>query len=333
MSKKDKYPIAVVFSDLHINDYNTHNKDNKRTNAHFQVLEDIKAISNKYNIPAIFCGDLFQKPEYMSNVLFEQVVERFKELDDNSWDLYCISGNHDMSKRNTINETQSPSWVKSLSQIFNFLHCVDFKTFSIDDVLNSHIINVTGVPYIDHNKDLAEYLEGIKIKKGTKHILLLHSDYPGAKDTDGYSVGSSENINYEMLSRFDLVLMGHIHKPQKLHKGIYMVGAPLQQRRTDRDCSMGYGIIYSDLSFKFKPWDRYYPRFVEVSSKDEIQDDDNYYIVIPEIQEPQQEEEVSNEVNISLSSKKLVRKYLKAIGVKDRSKKKILVNLIKEARK
>lgn len=30
-----------------------------------------------------------------------------------------------------------------------------------------------------------------------------------------------------------------------------MIGAPLQQRRTDKDCKLGYWKLYSDLSMEF----------------------------------------------------------------------------------
>ena len=51
---------------------------------------------------------------------------------------------------------------------------------------------------------------------------MLHTDYPGARDTDGREIGSVENLNVNTLNKFDLVLCGHIHKPLKIIKeGLY----------------------------------------------------------------------------------------------------------------
>ena len=60
-----KKVLAIAFSDLHINDFTKFNKDNERTLNHFRVLFLIRDLCKKYKCPAIFCGDLFHKPEIM----------------------------------------------------------------------------------------------------------------------------------------------------------------------------------------------------------------------------------------------------------------------------
>lgn len=140
---------------------------------------------------------------------------------------------------------------------------------------------VYGVPYIDNNVGLSEYLKKLELDKSKKNILLLHTDYPGAKDTDGREIDSVENLNVNVLNKFDLVLCGHIHKPQRLSKKVYMIGAPNHQRRTDRDCELGYWKIYEDLSLKFVPL-KNFPKFIDVEREEDIKDDGNYYTVIPQ---------------------------------------------------
>lgn len=159
------------------------------------------------------------------------------------------------------------------------------------------------------------------------NILLLHTDYPGAKDTDGVEVGSVENLNINVLSRFDLVLAGHIHKPQRLSKKVFMVGAPIQQRRTDKDCDLGYWKLYSDMSMKFVPLEGF-PKFIDVDSSDDIKDDGNFYTVIskPVSLEVTQE----NHITRNLSKKRLVSRYLRKSGIKDPKKKSVLLEIIKE---
>lgn len=187
---------------------------------------------------------------------------------------------------------------------------------------------VYGVPYIDHNIGLSKYLKTLRLKDGFKNILLLHTDYPGAKDTDGRVVDSAENINLNMLNRFDLVLCGHIHKPQRLSKKVYMLGAPIQQRRTDKDCKMGYWLVMDDLSMKFVEL-KGFPKFIDVESEDEVNDDGNYYTVIPK--KSSEKVNTNHKITKTLSKKKLAKRYLKEKGIKDRGKEDLLIKILKKS--
>lgn len=312
--------VALAFSDLHINLWTKFNDSNKRTIDHFIVLSLIKKKCIKYRCPALFCGDLFHKPEGMSQDLMHLVFSEMQKL-EGDFRIYAISGNHDIAHNNSVKNPQL-SYVK-LMERYNFMRCIDFHNVEVP----SFGIRIYGVPYLDHNIDLNEYIKGLTLSDKTKNILLLHTDYPGAKDTDGVEVGSCENLNTNLLQKFDLTLIGHIHKPQRLGKKVVMVGAPLQQRRTDKSCSLGYWKIYSDMSVKFCPLS-FFPKFIDVDSEDKVKDDGNYYTVISK---PKEVEVTENKVTRDLSKKKLVKEYLKAKGIADKNKKRILLNIIKEA--
>lgn len=312
--------IALAFSDLHINLWTKFNTSNKRTLDHFRVLSLIKKKCLKYNCPALFCGDLFHKPEGMSQDLMHLVFSELDKLKGDNFRIYAISGNHDLAHNNSISNKQ-PSYIKLLER-YDFIKCIDLHNVEIPSG-----IRIYGVPYIDHNLGLNEYIKGLSLNDNHKNILLLHTDYPGAKDTDGAEVGSCENLNTNLLQKFDLTLIGHIHKPQKLGKKVIMIGAPLQQRRTDRDCQLGYWKIYEDMTVKFKPLN-IFPKFIDVDSEEKIKEDGNYYTVVSK---PKEVEVVENRVTRDLSKKKLVKEYLKARGIVDKDKKRILLNIIKEA--
>lgn len=322
-----KKVIGIVFSDLHISDYQKFNADGKRTLNHIRVLFLIKEVCNKYKCPAFFCGDFMHKPENISTELEEIIIDKFNELrGDDNFNIYGISGNHDMCHSNT-KEKRSPSHWKNFCNKYHFLHNIDFSYHMFDSVI------VHGIPYLDHNIGLNDAVKNFINNRskfpGFKHILLLHTDYPGAKDNDGIEVGSVENLNINLLSKFDLVLIGHIHKPQRLSKKIFMIGAPLQQRRTDRDADLGYWKIFEDLSMQFVPFDCF-PQFIDVESDEEVKDDGNYYTVIGKAKEIENINE-SNKITRDLTKTKLVSRYLKTKGIKDPEKKALLVNIIKEA--
>jgi DNA repair exonuclease SbcCD nuclease subunit len=313
-------PLAIVFSDLHLNIWSKFNEDNKRTLDHFKVLFNVKTLCELYNVPALFCGDFFHKADGISIELLELLDTQLGTYNS----IYAISGNHDLKLVNTIKDPKY-SLVKYIANRYNHVECIDFNHTILSDKFK---VMVYGVPYIDHNIGLSDYLKGIQFKKGYKNILLLHTDYPGARDTDGREIDSVENLNLNTLNRFDLVLCGHIHKPQRLSKKVYMIGAPLQQRRTDAKCKLGYWLLYSDLSMEFKEFDGF-PKFIDVESADDIKNDGNYYTVLP----PKARVQVNTEHKITkqLSKKSLAKQYMKERGISDKNKKNLLINLLNKA--
>lgn len=317
-------PIAIIFSDLHMNIWSKFNEGNARTLNHFKVLSCVRDICIKHHIPALFFGDFFHKADGLSIELLELMDEHLSNFDFpiDQFRVLSISGNHDLKLVNTI-KSPKYSLVKYLSNRYSWFNCIDFMSVPI-----SSNVMVHGVPYIDHNIGLTEYLKNLEFTEGYKNILLLHTDYPGAKDTDGREIDSVENLNINTLNRFDLVLCGHIHKPQRLSKKVYMIGAPLQQRRTDAKCKLGYWKLYPDLTLKFIELEGF-PKFIDVESSDEIKEDGNYYTVLPKNTRVQ----VNAEHNITkqLSKKSLAKQYMKEMGISDKNKKKLLIDILNKA--
>jgi len=327
MSKK---VLAVVFSDLHLNIWAKFNKNNERTLNHFRVLSFVRDLCNKHHCISLFCGDFFHKPDGISIELLHLMDNEFAKYDDeanfydgNSFELLAISGNHELKEVNTINNPKY-SLITYLSNRYRWVYNIDNVSFKLTE--SSVVIH--GVPYIDHNIGLNEYLSKLELDPDYKHILMLHTDYPGAKDTDGRVIDSVENLNLNILNRFDLVLCGHIHKPQRLSKKVYMIGAPLQQRRTDRDCELGVWLLYDNLDMKFLPL-KDFPKFIDVENESDIIEDGNYYTVLPKKASISN----TNEHNITkqLSKRTLARRYMKKIGMKDKDKKNLLISLLNKA--
>lgn len=317
--------VAYVISDLHINDWAKFNESDTRTHNQMRILVSLLSKSYNERVPILFCGDLFHKPdmirpELLNLIFHDSLVVHTRYMGYPI--MYAISGNHEISHISKIGE-HPVSWTRLFTKMFPWLVCLDYCQILIKDNIMIH-----GVPYVDHNIGLSKYLKEMKLNPKQKHILMLHTDYPGARDTDGREVGSVENLNLNVLDRFDLVLCGHIHKPQKLSKKVYMIGAPIQQRRTDRDCDMGYWKLYDDLSMTFVKL-KGYPRFIDVESQDEIKDDGNYYTVIPKIASTPVE--TKHKITKQLTNKTLAKRYMKVKGIKDKNKEQLLIKVLKEA--
>lgn len=323
--------IAVAFSDLHLNLWAKFNKDYKRTQDSFRVLFKIIAECEKYNVPALFCGDFFHKPESLDQELALMMRDFLDKIyrKHPTFKMFCIEGNHDLKLvNNLIVDTKSKTTTRGWLSVFENDHPITVLSPNTHPAFIGLNYKIYGLPYIDHNIGLNKYLKTLRLDEGFKNILLLHTDYPGAKDTDGRIVDSAENINLNMLNRFDLVLCGHIHKPQRLSKKVYMLGAPIQQRRTDKDCKMGYWLLKEDLSMEFKEL-KDFPKFIDVESEDEVKDDGNYYTIIP--QKASEKINTTHKITKALSKKKLAKRYLKEKGIKDKSKEDLLINILKKA--
>jgi hypothetical protein len=69
---------------------------------------------------------------------------------------------------------------------------------------------------------------------------------------------------------------------------------------------------------------------VDVSSEDEIKDDGNYYTVIASKSQIMAVEDTP-QITRELTKKTMVRRYMRAKGIKDQNKKATLLKVIKEA--
>lgn len=322
--------IAVVFSDLHLEIWKQHNDNNRRLKNAKDVLKKIALISEKYKAISLFCGDLFHKERTLSNDILEETLPLFNSIwgrktkDKTRSRTLAITGNHDQSRQNTIDKP-SPSYINTLSKIFEGLTCLDFKSELIDDV------KFWGVPYLTHDIGLVDYLNGLDLKLAHRNVLMLHTTMPNAKDTDGREVHSNlkDTEFYKALKRFDVVFCGHIHSPFKmeldLNTTIVQVGAPQQQRLTDKNCDMGYWLLYSDMTVEFVPF-KNYPKFIEIEDLSQKVDNKNFYVLKPKRKIQKERKQTFKVTN---NKSRLAKKYLRERGIKDPVKKEALINALK----
>jgi DNA repair exonuclease SbcCD nuclease subunit len=321
-----KKPLLIVYSDIHFHSYNQFNEGDRRVKDAIKAQKLIKLSAQKYHVPTLFLGDLFQNEKALTNKLLSYTLPHFKKIWGNKGEkTYAITGNHDQSEQNTLDH-ESPSYVKTLSQVFPGLICMDFKSLEATPGIYLH-----GIPYLTHDIGLLKAIQDIKLIKGKKNILMLHTTIPGTEDTDGRVI-ETDTISskvLKILKDFDLVITGHIHKPMLISDNILQVGATNQQRKTDKNCDLGYWIVYSDLSLKFIPLDL--PKFIELDYGVEKPDGKNFYY---------NKEKVSKEIKFQTEPSKfsnlsdrtsLAENYLEQKGEKiKKSKKEALIKALKD---
>lgn len=321
----NKYPIALCCSDTHWANWKQFNKDGYRLKAQSKLWKQIYKVSAQLGVDILFCGDLIDHPKHMDNVVHDAITKSFKDMPQGA-SMVGIDGNHDFPFVNTF-ANPVRGYFGSFTRVIKQIECVNFTYKDIKGAYYAkkpYNIRVHGIPYINGDVDFVDALKArIKeIDKKKTNILLIHRDLAGAEEPDGKVTKKDpeqDGILKKLFKKFDLVLSGHIHKPQrikKLGKHVYMLGATHQQRRSDAGCSMGYWILYNDLSMEFKPLKS--PEFKFYKEGQEPEDD--YHFWTKTIEKKEVKESSSSEFNIKRDRKSLVKAYMIARGIKSKSK-------------
>lgn len=234
---------VIICSDLHIYDWPEHNKELRRTKAILSWFKDLVVNASKSGSRVLFCGDLFHDSHKMSIGLWEVVHEYFKSINRlaKPGTVIGITGNHD---RDGDSWDNSPSWVKIMAMEFPFINCIDMRVWEVPE---ANMV-VAGIPYIKGNVGLGDIANRLlnnanSLSPDTTKILLLHTDLPGAVDTNGMELRTYENIPQKVGKFFkgwDWVFSGHIHQPMEIRDNIIMVGSPMHTRVIDMGSKMGH---------------------------------------------------------------------------------------------
>ena len=319
--------IALASADWHIHKFRDFDNNGSRLDHCINAAQDIMNRASSLNVPLLFAGDLIHSPKNIETETNVR-VQRLFDPKLNPINIIAISGNHDMSERNTL-DSISPSHLDSIRNP-NFI--------VLSGTRKSYIKGATvwGIPYMNNPEEFKEIILKLSqqctmegINWGLK-ILLLHSDMPGAKTPEGFVIGEVQSIpNHldEFFKDWDLVLCGHIHKPQKLSQKCYMLGCHIQQNMGNRHDALGYWEVYSNATMKFVPLDNY-PKFIQLKKGEEPKDDFNYYVPFGEVLEDEEIE--TGEFNINYSKKRLAATYLKKKNIKSKSKKRALIKILNE---
>lgn len=319
-------PVFIAFSDIQIEDWTRYSENHERLFHNEIALKKVYQLCKKYKCPALFCGDMFDNPNSLKNYVLNHVFKWFNRFRDAGIKIYCISGNHDQCEKNTLDHT-SPNYIIMLSTIYDNVINLDLKSIEHGGIC------IHGIPYMYDDASLMEAIKmaSKKIQGHRKNILMLHTHLPGVKEPNGFEVETTlSKLIYRDLKKFDLVISGHIHKPQPVFANTTNLGATHNQRISDAGCEMGIWKIYDDIDFGFQlgfiplniPQFRYY-------EEDKKPDDDfNMLIPIPNSDDEDEGEDVKLNFNAKLKPRDLVDNYFKVKDIKSRSKKEILLKYL-----
>jgi DNA repair exonuclease SbcCD nuclease subunit len=202
--------IAIT-ADLHLKMWNDKEYDSdgipRRLNEIIQVIKQICEYCKNNNIDTIIIAgdinDLKNIVHVPSFNILKEVMQQYHNLN-----FIVLHGNHDSS-----NKMQTNSAIQLLSGPTN----ISIITNPIKEG------DITFLPY-SHN--IIEYIKECENNK----ILIGHFGLSDATLSSGISVKT--RVQSGDLKKFDLVILGHYHKPQKINH-VYYVGSPIQLRRDE----------------------------------------------------------------------------------------------------
>jgi len=204
---------AIIFSDMHF--YNNPSKSYMTETGEYSWLlnqlitcDGIFSKAKEMGVTTVIHnGDLFHEKTRINIALYNTVWQFFKNKAKEGFQIILNTGNHDLL-------TYNDSALKPFSEM-----C---EVITEPTLMNFGDTNFRFVPY-GQEADALELPKG----KGMFNVLFTHTDIAGLKygPTD-YESGAP--LKYQLLSDWDIVFNGHIHKPQEL-KNIVSIGSPMVQ--------------------------------------------------------------------------------------------------------
>jgi len=322
--------IAKASSDWHLHYWEQYNKSGDRVKATIDAIESLFKEARAAAVPILFGGDLFHTPEGLKsptiNAVYPELVRIFHQYNDVTF--YAISGNHDQYTKNFLH-APSVSYVAGLANTLQNFVSIDNEGFEINHKLG---IYVYGIPYLYLNKDMGEAIERAQLyfKKvqAKKSILIIHTTLNGSVDTNGYQLTESSVLKEELENRFDLVLSGHIHKHQKMGKGLYHIGSATHVKTSDA----GYVPVFLNISTKGKGFIIRPKAFEGVKVfkyyRDEHSEEpDTMWVKEPSVSDTS---EVNSEYKEHMDYKTMMLSYLQSLNVKSPRRRNLSLKILKE---
>lgn len=170
------------------------NKLNSRINEVYVNAKTIIDYANKNSVPhIIIAGDIFDN-NTPATLLTYYLMLIFKEYNGQVW---YITGNHDY-----VSNGLSPAAI--LNELPNFTYFHQPKVISIEDW------NIVFYPHCNYD-EVIEY----QTEDNKKNVLVSHTSYPALEiGSEKLCLAPSPREISIDPKPFDLVINGHIHKPQ-----------------------------------------------------------------------------------------------------------------------
>jgi len=242
----------VFTADLHLKMWNDNIVDEYSNPLKLnEILNSFKQMCDycvKNNIENLVIGgdvnDLKNIVHYRPFVMLKEIIEQYNKIH-----FYILHGNHDSAGR---------------EDLYSAIQLLDGPSNVSTFVKNTEIDNILFVPW---SGGIAKEIYETEPSK----ILISHFGLNEAQLSSGISIKT--NIKLNDLRKFDLVLLGHYHKPQKLGN-VYYVGSPIQLNKGEADEVKRFLVVDSETleieSIETKGYRKYFNVILE--DKNELEE-------------------------------------------------------------
>lgn len=214
--KSSKVPLYLLITDTHLNEFNIDFIE--------EFIREAVSLCKKYKINKIkHIGDFLDSRKSQTIEVLLSLKKILIFLESENIELEGIVGNHD----------RAVSDKDSYLSIFDRYKGITFyEDLFIQELPN---LNICYLPYND-SKFKFYYQKIIDtVFNSNRNILLAHQEYT--------------KIPVEVQSKFDLILMGHMHEKEEISKKIQYIGSAYQQNFAEDD-QKGFTLLYDDLSLE-----------------------------------------------------------------------------------
>ncbi len=219
----------LFFTDIHLDNWSAFSTTveggyNSRFMQQLHTLEQILYYAEKRNMRIVFGGDLFNRrlliPSDVLHKTYELLAKYNKQI------IYFVIGNHDIYDWNSANNS-----LAVLSEM-EHVYVIDQAT----SVYTEHNVHLSLVPHgallptssATLRSEVQDYYEILVTHYGVNEARLGPKDF---KMKDDLTAKQLRELGY------DLVLLGHIHKPQTIGENITVMGSVMAHsfHETDED--------------------------------------------------------------------------------------------------
>ena len=206
----------IIFSDSHFlkhENMSIHLDDGNLTSwvkLQLYLVAYIFSYATKHNVKTIIHnGDLFEQKDRIPQDLYNKVWSFLREI-SKGFDLILNIGNHDFT---LIYDRFEGSGLMPFSSFAYIPSCVKEMTH-----------NRTFMRIIPYGLATETTITKPNKKSIDNYILILHEEIPGIAFGDSGYRSKRKDISISKLKEWNVVLNGHIHKPQQIHN-IYCIGS------------------------------------------------------------------------------------------------------------
>jgi DNA repair exonuclease SbcCD nuclease subunit len=264
----------LFFTDLHLDNWSAFATTveggyNSRFMQQLSTLENILYYAEKREMRIVFGGDLFNRRLLIPADVLHQTYELLAKYDKQP--IYFVIGNHDIYDWNS--EHNSLAVLSEMQHVY----VIDEATsvYTADNVHLSLVPHGALLPTSSASlrSEVPNYYEILVTHYGVNEARLGPKDF---KMKDDLTVKQLKELNY------DLILLGHIHKPQQLADNITVMGSVMAHSFHETD-EVKYYYVFDTETRELTAINSGAPMFLTIDIKTKTQlkqlqlDDRNYY--------------------------------------------------------